>query len=202
MSFYHGSIVFFCLSKATEKQSFRIKVLIKKLNKVFYDLIFNILKKSAKINSTIVNNANPVLFDSWKEYQLKLLFTFWNVTTPTQFGLSCCGIFLSCILLNYMCLLLKFIEYKMLYTLASNAETANEEKVHLVFKKSIPRPTICLGIGYFFSAIPFYCLFIMLALIATTLNPWIFISLVLGYSVGSTLTLSHHLKLKMDYNYK
>lgn len=167
--------------------------------KLFF-LSINQLEISIQSNNLTTIN-NPVLFDSWNEYQIKLLFNFWNVQYKWEFALTCIIIFVSSILLQYIFLLLKYIEYKILEVISNNNERDIEERRQLVFKKSDPKSCACLKLGYFATSFVFYGLFLILSLIVTTLNPWIVMSLVLGYSLGSVLILNKLMVLRVEYSY-
>ncbi len=173
------------------------------MNKIFNNFKLysnNQLEISTQASNLTLTN-NPVLFDSWNEYQIKLLFNFWNTQYKWQFALTCIIIFASSILLQYIFLLLKYIEYKILEVISNNNERDVEERRHLVFKKSDPKSSACLKFGYFITSFAFYALFLILSLIATTLNPCIFMSLVFGYSLGSVLTLNKLMALRVEYSY-
>lgn len=104
-------------------------------------------------------------------------------------------------MLQYIFLLLKYIEYKILEVISNNNERDVEERRHLVFKKSDPKSCACLKFGYFATSFVFYGLFLILSLIATTMNPWIVMSLVFGYSLGSVLILNKLMVLRVEYSY-
>jgi hypothetical protein len=156
------------------------------------------------MNLTTNSIQGPAIFDSWSEYQLKLLFNFWNIQNEWQFALSCIVIICGCMGLFGLILLRQYLKHNITIHCNMNLVVERpEDTAQLVYKKKVKQSTglWCIKLCYFIASLLFYCLLLFLALITTTMNPWLFISLVFGYSLGEILILDQSIQLKLEDRY-
>ena len=135
-------------------------------------------------------------FRDWSEYQIKILFDGWNVTTKGQFALSWFAIVAACILYHA----LKYYQVRMearkalidkkIY-MSSDALTQGILKDGLDFNT----PIVESGVLYMDAEMKFniqhailvafnYGLSLMLMLVAMTYNSWLFVALMVGWGIG------------------
>jgi hypothetical protein len=145
----------------------------------------------------------PAVFDGWGEYQLRLLFSFWNIQTKWQFGLSCLAVIIGCIGLHGIIFLRRYIKFLIMQRTSTHMMVEKpEDRTQLVLKKTIKEGNIVgLKICYFFSTILFYFFILMLTLVTTTFNPWLFTSLIIGYSLGEMIVMTPSINLKIESKY-
>lgn len=155
------------------------------------------------MNATTITNS-PAIFDGWGEYQLKVLFSFWNIQKEWQFALSCIAIICGCMGLFGLILLRQYLKHNIAIHCNMNLVVERpEDTAKLVYKRTVKQSTglWCIKLCYFITSLLFYCLLLFLALITTTMNPWLFVSLVFGYSLGEILILDHAVQLKLESRY-
>jgi len=151
------------------------------------------------MNTTIINNNANGVFDGWSDYQFRLLFSFWNIQKPWQLGLSCLGLFTVCISLHLIKMLRGYIKSRI--TINKNKKLDEMERQHLLIKTESTSSTCCLHFGYLMASMLFYTILLLLTLATTTFNPWIFTSLVLGYSVGDLIVIDKLINYKLEQTY-
>ncbi len=135
---------------------------------------------------SVILQVNQNVFDNWTEYKIKILFSSWSTLEIWQFALTCLAFFtlsLSCHLLKWLVVFLKNEVYKI------NMDRLNEkeENVRLMKNLSIPikeSNACCLTFSYFVASLFYYTTCLLVLMACMTFNPWIFVSIVLGYSVG------------------
>ncbi len=146
----------------------------------------------------VANDTKNNVFDNWTEYQIRILFRGWETQTVWQFILSCVAIFGACLTLNLFVLLKEYIKT----TIYSKYNRQNEERVELIRESrdrdvSYDKCCNCVRFGYFLISILYYMNLIFITLCATTFNPWICLSIVLGYSTGELMIF--HKQMTFDY---
>lgn len=143
------------------------------------------------------------VFDSWSEYQLRLLFYGWEIKTKWQFGLSCFAVFCIPLLSHIIILAREYIQYQ-IYCMMENESLFLEEYQGLTKRKSPhskcwSKPS--LYTSYFFVSLFYYtCLFVS-TLIASSFNPWVFLCLVLGYTTGDILSRPKLISVQLQQKY-
>lgn len=143
------------------------------------------------------------VFDNWSEYQLRLLFYGWEIKTRWQFGLSCLAVFCIPLLSHLVILTREHIQYQ-IYCVMENESLFLEEYQGLT-KSRTAHPKCwsksSLYTSYFFISIFYYTFLFLSTLIASSFNPWVFVSLVLGYSTGDILTRSKLISTQLQQKY-
>ena len=153
------------------------------------------------MNTTIINNNVNGVFDGWGDYQFRLLFSFWNIQKPWQLGLSCLGLFVVCISLHLIKMLRGYIKSRITINKNKIKKAEDLERQHLIEKSETKTSSCCLYFGYLMTSIVFYTLLLLLTLATTTFNPWIFTSLVLGYTVGDMIVIDKLINYKLEQSY-
>ena len=150
-----------------------------------------------------MNNITALnVFDSWNEYQMKILFNGWETTRPWQFILSCIGVVSFGVILNLLVLLRTYIKNKIYESNITLFNTYNEgENIKLIHKRKETNSICGWKVLYFFISLGFYVSFGLIQLILTTYNPWLFISVVLGYSIGDIITVNKIINLNIERKY-
>lgn len=143
------------------------------------------------------------VFDSFSEYQLRLLFYGWDIKTRWQFGLSCLAVFCIPLLSHLVILTREYIQCQ-LYCMLENESLFIEEYQGLT-KRQSPHPKCwsksSLYISYFVVSLFYYIFLFLSTLIASSFNPWIFVSLILGYSTGDILTRPKLISAQLQQKY-
>lgn len=153
------------------------------------------------MNNTITTNNVPNIFDGWNEYQFRFLFNFWNIQKPWQLGMTCLGVFTVCISLHLIKMLRGYIKSRI--TISKNKRRSdNLETQNLLYNNTkVSCSPCCMYLSYFLSSLLFYTVLLLLTLATTTFNPWIFISLVLGYTVGDMIVVDKLINYKIEQSY-
>lgn len=150
----------------------------------------------------VVLQINQNVFDGWTDYKINFLFTSWSTAYVWQFVLTCLAIFtasLTCHLIRWGREFIKKELYKI------NMDRLNEKEETMRLMKNLALPVKdnsgCLTFSYFVISLLYYtlCLFVLLG--SMTFNPWIFISTVLGYSIGDTVVFKKVMELKISRKY-
>ncbi len=134
-------------------------------------------------------------FSDWDVYKIKILFDKWDCTKRWQFGLSAFGIVLSVIVYKWLGLYLIRLEKQMKNsvddsnyfadTVQSGLFIGNKSDISARDAKTTSGDIdlklrvlhgLVSGINYGFA--------LLLMLIAMTYNPWLFVSLMIGYGIG------------------
>ena len=142
------------------------------------------------------------VFDNWNEYQIRILFSGWENKTVWQFALSCVCVFTMCLSLNMLYLLKDYVK-TFIY---SKHSRQNEERAELIReslgldreKEKYDKCCNCAKFSYFLVSILYYTNLFIVTLCATTFNPWILLSIVLGYSSGDLIIF--HKKMVFDFD--
>lgn len=139
--------------------------------------------------------GNFNVFDGFAEYQVKILFQGWLTVTVWQFALSCIGLFSFSIVYH----LLKWLRVRLEKSIRGVMHRMSdryiaEETENLVKKNSIEngagnsreraRELVGLYVALFVLSTVQTTLWLLLSMANMTFNPWVFMSIVLGYSIG------------------
>lgn len=130
------------------------------------------------------------VFDGFSEYQVKILFQAWYTVRVWQFALSCVALFTFCILYHLLRWGRVSLERHLRQHLTRISERyVAEETVRLVQQThTIPKGRECQVVGAYAAWFVLTCvmnaLWLLLSMANMTFNPWVFLSIVLGYSVG------------------
>lgn len=151
------------------------------------------------MSSTPVPNTTFNVFDSFAEYQVKILFQGWYTATVWQFALSCLGLFTFSVIYHLLRWLRCNVEKWIRQTSARMTDKfVAEETVRLVQQQSMNFPThreghICgLYVALYVLSVLQTAIWLLISMANMTFNPWVFISIVLGYSIGD---ISVHAKI-------
>jgi hypothetical protein len=137
-------------------------------------------------------NTNFNVFDSFSEYQVKILFQGWLTVTVWQFAASCVGLFAFSIVFH----LLRWLKVRLERVIADTINKlsdkyVSEEAQHLVGQGVVvnrtsarERELIGLYVALWVLSTIQTTLWLLLSMANMTFNPWVFISIVMGYSVG------------------
>lgn len=141
-------------------------------------------------------SGNFNVFDSFADYQVKILFQGWYTLTVWQFALSCVGLFTFSVVYHLLRLLRVRVEkvIRGVNERLSDRYIA-EETENLVKRNGIitdsttrernrSRELIGLYVGIFVLSTVQTALWLLLSMANMTFNPWVFLSIVLGYSLG------------------
>ena len=136
-------------------------------------------------------------FQSWSEYQVKILFDGWDVTEKWQFALSWFAIVFSAV--GYHALRYSIESMETYREIALNKEikggNITENLVHKHDKGAGTPLTGDIGHSSLMSSVKYYAVHaslialsygisLMLMLVAMTYNPWLFIALMVGWGIG------------------
>lgn len=136
------------------------------------------------------------VFDNFTDYQVKILFQGWYTLTVWQFTLSCVGLFAFTVVYHLLRLLRVRIEKvirgvnERLSDRYIAEETENLVKRNGVMTDSTTRERnrgrelIGLYVAMFVLSTVQTALWLLLSMANMTFNPWVFLSIVLGYSLG------------------
>lgn len=134
------------------------------------------------------------VFDTFGDYQVRILFQGWFTTTVWQFALSCLGLFLFTILFHGMRLLRTRLEHSIQVAVKRVGDRyVAEETEHLVKQGVMPSPSAnhrreCNVVGLYGALFVLTTvqmgIWLLLMMANMTFNPWVFLSIILGYSVG------------------
>lgn len=128
------------------------------------------------------NESMEMTFSGWGSYQLKLIFSFWDIKTETQFFWSCVAVFFFSAgyhgIRNQLYNLESKIKSDFPHEVTENGNKYDNEIVgSLQYWRLFHAGLSAVVYGY--------GLFMML--IAMSYNPALFLSLVCGYSFGNYL---------------
>lgn len=151
---------------------------------------------------SIILQINQNVFDGWADYQIKFLFSSWVTNKVWQFCLTCLAIFFASFSCHLFRWLREFIK-KELYKF--NLDRLNEKEETMRLMKNLALPvkdnTGCLMFSYFLVSMFYYTLSLFVICGAMTFNPWIFISVILGYSLGDLSVFKKVMDLKITRKY-
>lgn len=114
-------------------------------------------------------------FRSWSEYQLKVVFESWDVTEKWQFGLTWIFVFFCAFGIHPLRRFILGIEEKMAYMTTDG---------HRRLVSGTNKVAVSLRVVHAVLAGLSYTLSNLLMLVVMTMNPMLFLSVILGYSVG------------------
>lgn len=139
------------------------------------------------------------VFDNWGDYKMTLLFNWWETKTVSNFVLSCVGIFGLAFIVQMFVWLSEVIKHK-IYKINVNSLSVelSEDSVKLLEKKIYFTTPFWWEILYFFVSFAYYSLYGFMFLLLGTYNPWIFISIMLGYSIGGVIVNNRLIKMEIE----
>lgn len=139
---------------------------------------------------------NSNVFDNFSEYQVKILFNGWYTLTIWQFALSCTGLFFFAILYHLLRLGRAHLDHHLRVAQNRLSDKYVAEETARLMSQNIPtvvnikgrESTVCgLYAGLFFMSIFQVGLWLFISMANMTFNPWVFLSILLGYSTGDVL---------------
>lgn len=143
-----------------------------------------------------VNNQNNV-FDRFTEYQIRILFSGWYTEKVWQFGLSCIGFFFFCLFFH----VLKWCRESIKTNMYCKGYLQDEERAGFIEKRAssnISKMKCSNVVCYYLISLVYYSTSVLLLLALTTFNPWICLSIVMGYSTGEILFFTSIFNLKIE----
>lgn len=151
---------------------------------------------------------NQNIFDSFGEYQIRILFSSWYTRTVWQFVSSCVGIFLFSMGVHFLKWWKKTLYYRIYRAkwFELNCKNEEEQQILLNNKKYGPissppdRNTGWITLGYFTISLIQFGIVMFLAMILMTFNPWIFLSILLGHFTGELIVFSKIMEKKLNMN--
>jgi hypothetical protein len=147
-------------------------------------------------------------FTSWTDYQLKVVFDWWDITTKWQFAISWFAILLATI--GYQGLKYHVERMDLIGDCFLDKRNSGEISMNtnLLIGSTPSKDTGGSGSGsknikfIIYHAIMvahLYGLSLLLMLVAMTYNPWLFIALVLGYGIGDGIFFSRSQAMRKMY---
>ena len=134
------------------------------------------------VNSTesMMNMNHEMIFGSFNDYKIQILFQSWDITEPWQFALSCIAVAIFSACFQLLDCWIISLDHAML----SNIKSVQHQSSY-VTSNIRPIGWSCVNIFHgIFSTLKFG-LSLMLMLIAMLFNPWLFVSLIIGHFVGN-----------------
>lgn len=151
-----------------------------------------------------MNSTTSNTFDSILEYRVKILFEAWSTTTVVQFVFSCIGLMGLAICVHLfkwarawltshvrasMDRRLKMERLQQDVPDASDKSRLVSSEYHLQPLPQAKYSLVSLHFATMLVGICHHALVLFLVMAAMSFNPWVFLSLVLGYSLGEVIVL-------------
>lgn len=141
-------------------------------------------------------SAAPIanVFDSWSETHVRILFNPWYITNWWGLLLSCTGLFVGAGMLAVLvwCKAMTIRQRE-------RQERTDEERARLLAggtypdHLSVPRPEqrslVCWYLGYLSLSLITHVFGAFIGMALMSFNPWVFVSIVFGYTIGDALTV-------------
>lgn len=131
------------------------------------------------------------VFDGFSEYQVKILFQGWYTLTVWQFALSCLGFFTFTIVWHLFRWMRAFLEKEIRKAMHRMSDQfVAEETVKLMERNtnmsqsSSSSKMMGLYVAFTILSAIQIGLWLLIMMANMTFNPWVFLSIVLGYAVG------------------
>ncbi len=153
-------------------------------------------------NNTIIMSGIPTsnVFDSFTEYNVKILVSPWSTNNVLSFALSCVGLFVMAGLYHAFRFGRKQLEAQIREVLEKNDA---EERTRLMSTEyqlaPLPKKNVSAGVyvGLVFLALFTNAYSMLLVMALMSFNPWVFMSIALGYTTGDMITHKPIMKLKI-----
>ena len=144
------------------------------------------------------------VFDSFSDYQVKILFQGWYTVRVWQFALSCLALFMVCIVYHLLRWSRASLERHVRTNLTRITERyVAEETVRLVEQtNTIPKGRECQVVGLYTAwwmlTMVMNALFLFVSMANMTFNPWVFLSVVTGHSVGELCVHAKIMRIRAE----
>ena len=138
------------------------------------------------------------VFDGFSDYQVKILFQGWYTLKIWQFAVSCVALFTLAVVYHLLRWSRTYLDRQIRQSLTRVTERyVAEETVRLVHTSTTPPKgrechLIGLYVAWWVLTVVMNALYLLLSMANMTFNPWVFLSIVLGFSTGE---LSVHAKI-------